>query len=680
MARPTVLVEADFLGDSSWSTALNSYIVGIGNGFSINRGVDNNLTYSTSQLSFTLTNRSREFSRENESSTLYGKIDAGVKVRVKVNGTVIWQGHISRYGWTYDAANKEYQCEVEAQDLGFLIQSYNKIQVPYSTSYDVDGAMQAVVDQITPAITGYSLDDSPIALDYYWEGYSSSLTDEERNAWDALLNLTNHDLGGVLFVNKSNTLRFITGTSLLGITADRTWGQGTSIKPFYEQYRTRFEDIATRVKVDTQTYEEGPGGTVVIYEEDIDTTNPDNEDKAIKIQPYEIREYDATYDYVISSMTTPVYTTDYTVNSKWDGSGLDMQSSLTFSCINNGTYARVFMYNFSDKDMFVTKMRIRGTVVSPPTETTSFAETLSSPSIFNQSGEYNVSLNYLDDRPVVHNYMYSQLRIKRYANPILTLKFNWGAYDESDSTTTTDMIALELYDGVYYKSVTSTGSESDDYWRVVSIDHSIVIGGLFETTVTLVPSHIFRDSQNVVWDNFEREDTASALGTSPTGYAWTNISNGIHISSNKAAANNTGYCAVNINTGRDDHVVEALFEQVDGTKMTFGVTIGTNSSHTNDFWQVLYEKDGATSRIRLFKAVGGITYGYVVSFNFTPNSSQTIEMRAIKVRDKLKVWIDGVLRINYKDSQLINSGKTYAGVFMIYSTTLRGDNFYAQGL
>jgi len=676
MARPTVLIEADFAGNSTWNTNLHDYIIGVGSGFSISRGVDDNLQYNTSEINFSVTNKSRIFTQTLGSSSLYGKIEVGVKLRVKINTVIVWQGHIISYGWKFDARNKVNICNINAQDIGGIINKYANISAAYSGSITVNAAMTLITNQIFPTITT-SFDTSTTTLPFYWAGITANLAEQRidtqgTSAWGALQNLADHDMGGVLFVNKSNTLVFKKIENILGVASPKLWGSGTNVLPVYENYEIKFEDIAQKAEIETTNYQVDPAGTVIMYRETIDLINGG----ARKVEAYETYEFTATYDYVASSITTPAYTTDYLVNSSNNGTGGDRQADLTFSFVNNGANGTVFFYNFSATPFYISKMQIRGVPASPPTSSVVFSRELAPPSIYNQIGSIKKKFDFLSDTYIVRDYIYSQLRIHRYSNPALELQFKWGSAltTTEDTAIIADMIALELYDLVYYKSITNTGSNVDDYFRVVSIDHNIAIGQLFETTVKLIPSHMFRDKSNIAWDDFDRPNTASSLDTSPTGHIWTNDAGGFHINNNTATPNTSNNVSY-FNLGSVEQIVEVFFSNLGVTSSGFVKILFSGTNFLNDVFEAAYGYNPVNGQTIAFSHNGVSLNTDIVSY--TRKSNNTLELRVVKKSNKVKIFADGKLVLSTSHINLSAAG-TYCGVISDSNTLF--DNIYTQGI
>ena len=98
-------VEADFDRDGSYGTDLTGYVTNPGGTISWQRGLGKDGVYQVSRLGLSLNNSSGIFTVDNSASSLYGKIEPEVPLRVVATFAgaeyAAWTGYIKswRHGW-----------------------------------------------------------------------------------------------------------------------------------------------------------------------------------------------------------------------------------------------------------------------------------------------------------------------------------------------------------------------------------------------------------------------------------------------------------------------------------------------------------------------------------------------------------------------------------------------------
>lgn len=687
MTRPAVLLELDTGKDTTFATDISAYLVGTGSSISINRGVNKNYQYETSSLSLNLNVISRDFVPTDNSiyldgiDSFTGYISQGTELRVKVDGTVLFQGFITNYTFEYAAREAESILNIEAEDISVLASNYTDIKAGFSTSIDVDNALSTVLDLIPDvSASNYSLDDSDLVLNFFYSGDLSS--EDGVEAWSLLQETAAHELGGFFYISKDNKFKLKKYSNMMGSTASRTWGQGTSIMPNKAGYQFRIDELITKSKVTSRSYTGGAANEVVWSDTRGEATNDSR-----YVAQYEVYNVEMEYSKPVSAITTPVADTDYKLNSAADGSGTNYITSPPSPAIvvsyNFSTWVTKALASFSCRatGFYITKSQIRATPVEVPSETVSLEYAEELPSTFLGFGSLERDLPYYFETDMVKNYAKSQLKTFRYLSPRLTLSFTWGSDNGSDSAITTDMIAMELGELVRFKDTggTEDGLFINDYYRIVGINHYMSIGELFETEVILVPSNEFRNPEKIVHDSFQRPNSSATIGTPPTGTAWTLTTAGaISIVDNKIIPDNAGVNGAYQTLSTSNQVVEAKFSNIDSdTNEQIGLIVALQDS--SNLYYVIYNDASDTVLIEKHSTAGGtqtLAYKSYISSDLRVN--KTIELRCIKIGDLFKVWVDGKLLIVHEDTSTVNGNN--AGIIFYNTNSIYCTDFYAQAL
>jgi len=854
MATPTILIEADFLNNNTYSTDLTGYLTGTGTSIDIDRGVDENYLPQGSQLTIQFLDPLRVFTIENSFSVLYGKLQQGVKLRVKVSGTIAWQGFISNYTNQYDAQSKQNSVSITADDISLYANFSTPISVAIQTTSSVSAAMALLLGQIpTISASNYTLDSSDNILSNFWigeqpsfsfkeiiitkrcgasedqgsswvnptnailddavyatwttvdntskeqsstlratdfqfnipttinnihgieisieakataeaniksvelrystygygnlvttpiplttsdtayvfgssqslagsnsgqyesinsntfgvdiifednaantaiqtisvdsiqirihyaskYGESSTTTSSEINVWQQANDVANHELAGFFYTSKDSKFIFKKASNMMGSTVSRTWGQGTSILPISANEKYRVEDMAIKSKIKVMKYDSSQSATAVIWS---DPRGAETNDSRLVPERFGYTAY--IYYETLSTPITPVANVDYKLNSLANGTGTDYiitppGAPITVSFGAFGSNGGVIGFYHPLNPFYITKLQIRGTTpLVQPNEEVSIERIENTPITFIGTGTIDHDFSYYGDIPLMRNYTVSELKKHRYYTSNLILDFLWGDYHNSTSAVTTDMIALELGELVRYKDTggVETGLGINEYYRVIGIKHHIAIGELFQTEVTLTPSHNFRNPTAIVYDDFKRPDIAASIGTPPTGTVWTAVGAAMSVSGNRIKADTAGVSVVHQTLGTSNQVVEAKFSSLSASAVE---TVGLTFSYLNSSNYYYAYWDDVTNRIDIQRVSAGATT-YPAFVSYTPNSNGRMELRVIKIAGLIRVWVDGKLIITYEDGSPVNGNN--AGI-LIYNTTLvYCDGFYAQGL
>lgn len=287
--------------------------------------------------------------------------------------------------------------------------------------------------------------------------------------------------------------------------------------------------------------------------------------------------------------------------------------------------------------------------------------------------ELNLQIPWVADDNTVRDFGYSLLRIGRYPSGRLRQRYQLG--DDN-----TRQFALGAKPGKLIQYVSPTahgveGEQANDYYRVESRLLTFSLPGkLHEVELTLVPAYQFRNLAAIAWDDFNRPDTASTLGNTPTGKTWTGDTQ-MKISSNQAVptTNLPNFPTFDLGAGKTDIVAECSFS---GLTTTAYAGIVYRYSNTSNFWRAEYLGNTTTFFIRLVKVVAGVTT--VVGSNYSLSAAPTSgELRVIVQGNRHRVWWNRTLTHDQTDSSI--NTNTQVGI-RLRETANAADNFYVQAL
>lgn len=154
--------------------------------------------------------------------------------------------------------------------------------------------------------------------------------------------------------------------------------------------------------------------------------------------------FDSTSTQVaVDTWTTPVATTDFTVNTQADGLGSDLTASITISVVKKATIMEITLTNTSASNGFLTLLKARGTPINAGDETFMVAEDATSQTAYGiRSYAFPAPLqgsvqNALD---------YARAVLAVYKGPVPVLKVGFQA--NRDATRFAEMIVRDVSDRV----------------------------------------------------------------------------------------------------------------------------------------------------------------------------------------------------------------------------------------
>ena len=658
----TFTVEADFDRDGSYETDLTDYVTALRSGtMLINRAFTSEL--KPSELQIRLDNISGIFSPLNSSGSLYGQLGAHVPIRVTADHNsvsyTLWSGYTQR--WVNDFGGPGQAVTVQCRDIAEYLFENEPVNVLADTSRDTDGALIAIMDALSLASGDRNFDDGVQALPMHFV--------VGQEAGPAMLDVVDSEMGGRLFVQADGELRFEARSTRLGHTADATWGDGTNIQCENPQLIIDPQDLVTGIRARATVFRSGQADTPIFEFSQNMFTKPSATSMALAAGEVYQRTFQANSAYL--ALTTPDDVYDYTANSAIDGTGTDKTAQLgvTVTDLGGGRFTLKLVNNDASM-IYVTKFRLRGQPVEFFADRPEATFSLSVPGMkAGKTLEIDIPFGG-DSGGTMRDYAYGLMRTWRYVVPVVVAPFAW---DHDD--TIAAMLGAELGDLVQFADLAPAGNAAwatgaDDLYYVESIRHELQFGAICKTTVTLVPSYVYRDTDHCAFDTFDRSNASGDLGTTFNGKTWANDT-GFDIASNAARANTDTLSVPDVTLGVDDQVVEVQLANI-GTGDEVGVVL--RKTDASNYYRAYVDK--GSNEVILEKVVATVVTE-LASPAFTVGSSH--EIRAMVQGDRLRVWVDFVQYIDETDSAL-TTGTKCGLMARNASGTTTFENFYGQGL
>jgi hypothetical protein len=664
----TWTLEADFDRSGSYETDLTPYCDTADSSVRVSRGRNRNKEAMVSSLAVTLSNDDGAFTPENTASPFYGLLQPEVPVRLLATHSAVEYAIFAGYSmrWTTKFfAEAHSVCELECEDIQRVLMEGSPIHVTVSEARDTDAALIAIMDAVGLTAADRDFDDGVQDLPLHFVLGQTPL--------EAMQEVESSEMGGRLYPTADGKLRFESRSYRLGIAPDQTWGAGTSILPVGETYDLNPIEVYTSAMVRMTTFRTGQADVEVFrFSRNMLNDTPDS----LELTAGAVWEYEFNPQSGTVSITEPVSGVDYTANTAANGSGTDRTANLEVTVTDRGAGKfRLRLKNTHASPIFVTMFRLRGQPVSFFADRPEAFFELGVPGI--RAGmplEFDVPFAG-DGGQKGRDYAYSELRIGRYAWPTLTLPFR--ALNDPEIAA---LLLVDLGDQVLYASPPVDlfqNARVNDWWYVEGLDYNVPAGwaaDVFELTVRLVPSYVFRNLDAIAFDAFDRADATGDLGTSTSGDVWANDA-GFNIVSNRAEPNTAFPEKANLNlgTGVVDQVAEVSLS---------GMAAGASNEQCGVVLRYVDEAnhyrvyvDDQFNVVALVKRVAGVNT-VIADPAWTPTA--TAELRAIVQGSRLRVWLDRRLVIDETDAAL--SAGTKVGLYANNAAGTEFSNFYGQGL
>lgn len=404
-----------------------------------------------------------------------------------------------------------------------------------------------------------------------------------------------------------------------------------------------------------------------------------------------------------SSVTTPVSGTDYIANDANDQTGTDRTSSITSTFTDYGSEAEWTLYNDHSGTVYLTLLQIRGTpvvisrspiVIKEQSRATPNTDWFTNPGgavgsvtteVFAPEVSYTfalpddpeivervVDLPYLDaaSSAVMQKYCAGLVNISRQQPERVRVTF----VGHTDAIQTFCIkVELGMLLALDDTDAGRWGSNLNDWYRVEAIEHQIPPPGkgLLRTTLTLRPSWAYFDPATSIFDNFDRPNNGSSLGTTPTGDAWTNAGDGFKVLDGKARPIADASIAWStFDLGAANFVAVAAIENLTSdSNEQAGFTF--RFADTSNLWFAFW--NDALDEFYLSKIVAG-TPTNLATVSYTPRSDGKMEIMVIAQGDRLRVRVDGKQIIDESDSDL--NTNTKLGFFTDATTTVDFDRVW----
>lgn len=663
MVTITWTLKADFDGVGTYDFDLTPYVDMPGMDLRVSRGIGRDGKPQTSKLGFRLSNRDGIFTPENTASALYGKVVPGVPVRLTATYATVDYSITTGYAMSWKVnfqAGISSTVDVECDDIFWFLKNGDPVNVTVSAARDTDAALVAICDALGLVAGDRNFDDGVQDLPLHFAVF--------QNPLEAMQAVAASEMGGLLYPAADGRIRFESRASRLGTTVDATWGDGTLIQPVAEEYNLNPLEFFTSVTARSTVFRQGQADIEIFrFSRSMDTRpNPDS----ISLAAGEVYERDFDTQAAVVAITAPVAQTDYQANDAIDGSGTDRTSLLDVTVTDHGAGRFTLkMVNTHSGTVYVTRFRLRGQPVEFYADRAQVQFSLSVPGL--KAGlplQFDVPFAG-DTGGKLRDYAYQEQRVGRYPWPVLRLPFKAVLADQIGA-----MLAADLGHLIAYASAQDDyqSAQVDDWWYIEALEYRVPAGWageVFECTVTLIPSYVYRNLDAIGFDVFDRDNATGDLGTSTQGKAWANDT-GFDIVSAKARANTDTLSIPDLTLGVNDQIWEVQLADI-GT----GDEVGLNLRKTdaNNYLRAYVDK--GSNEVILEEVVAGVATE-LASPAFTVGSAH--EMRVMVQDTRVRVWVD---RLRYIDATTSITTGTKGGLFARNASgTTTFANPYGEGL
>ena len=541
MATITWALEADFDRDTTYEADLTGYIEHPGAGVRISRGVGRDGRPQASKFTVVLSNRDGAFTPQNGESPFFGLLVPGVPVRLTAThnavARTIWTGYAMQWRCSWQQGAWPV-CSVSCEDIFWFLQNRDPVNVTASTSRDTDEALVAIMDALGLTADDRDFDDGIQVLPMHFA--------VGQEPAEAMMAVVASELGGLLYPDALGRIRFEARNSRLGTAIDDTWGDGTAILPVAVEYDLNPMEVYTHVTARSTRFRTGQDETKIFEVSENMFTKPAATSRALAAGEVYERTFQANSAFY-GAIVTPEAVYDYTANDAQNGTGTDRTGLLevTVTDLGSGRF-RLRWRNTHSATIYVTKFQLRGTPVEFFADRAEAVFSKGVPGLkAGKSLQFDVPFAG-DTGQKLRDYAYQELRVGRYAWPVVRLAFKAAFDDEIAALLDADLGHLIRFgdlDAELHES-----ARVDDWWYIEALDYQVPPdwgGEVFDVKVTLVPSYVYRNLDAIVFDTFDRADASGDLGTAFSGDVWADDT-GFDISGGYAVPNSTGLQVPNL--------------------------------------------------------------------------------------------------------------------------------------
>ena len=606
------------LAEAALGRDVLQYFEGVSQTLSVARGQGKERVQLNGELRIRVNNRTGDWTPGNTASPFYSKLGTHVPIMVAavLNGEYfdLWRGFIVRTEPSFVPRNvSSPMVDLTCRSLLSVMLDREMIGILYQGGLHTP---QSAIDRLLDygltggaSVSGQYQDldniNTSFKLNGYWCGIESMLAN--------LDDIAECSLGGKIWETKDGTLRYKRANFFLHTTPPYTWGDGTSIKPTEVRIDPGQDMAAVRLRL-SFNYFRGAAGTVVY-------TNPRG---SANSDSHQINNYDQYMERIslanpVDSIIQPVATTDYLANSLKGGGGTNRTATMTVSCDDGtlgieggggGTYIG-YLNGFAGI-VYLTFAQLRGTSIIVTNNTQVFEEDLprtprNLPRTFTNRAQ-SLSLRFLESSILTYVWAHWVWHRNQWPVPIYTLSFDW-----TSDAIRANMLRLELHDMVLFDDRAELVSSKTNEWlRVIGIDHRITIGGVHRTIVRLIPSWyyvlVMSDvaATQAVFDRFLTGTTAN-LDVGPTGLTWLSLTTHQYAGANGAQSTGAaGAVAINhVDIGFANHQVFDRVSAAHGALANQEYGILFRFSNGDNYWRATYYNNG-DGKVRLVKRVVGV--------------------------------------------------------------------------
>lgn len=633
----TWALEVDFDRDGSYETDLTAYVSEFAGGWTISRGMGPDGVYQGARLQVGLNNNDARFTPDNPNGAHYGSYHlAAIPIRLTANHNTVDYTLMTGYidAWSVEPGPwGGMAAKLTAFDLSRFLQDGQPL---YLT------AQQRTTDEaIEDIATAYGLAAGDLDLEPGAQTLPLHFVFGQRPL-EAMHAVMRSEMAGQLWIGDLGKIRFEARNTRLGVTPTATWGDGTNVIPSRVRVVWDRYDYVTRVDVQQTVLRTGADEIEVLRSlGSFDTGD------AVGIAAGATYRAVIPAESAVDSIVTPVADRDYRGNSAADGSGTDQTSDLTVTATLNGAGEITFTVENAGAGTVYFEYVIRGVAVEYSDRAIARAEKTVSGVVGGR--ELSIDVPFAGGNQLQGlDFAVQTLRSFRHLYPRVELEFD---HDTDDNIAA--MLAAEIGQRIAFadEDANERSSYVNDVWYIERIEHRGRPARMERTTVTLIPSYLFRDLDRIAYDDFARDNATGDLGTALCGTAWSGDGN-MDIVSGKARANSDSLQMPVLDLGGSDNGCQVV--EVDIAAIGTGDEVGVVFQYTDADNQYRCYLDKGSNELILEKNVATVVTE-ITSPAFTVGTAH--ELKVLRQGTRIRVYVDGVLRIDTTDSAFSTGNK-----------------------
>lgn len=296
-----------------------------------------------------LENGDGRFTPEYASGPLYGQLELERRARVL--------GYLAD-GVTTKSLFYGFISDIEPDPLSKKVTVYCQDWSPFLQAFDLN--LGPLENKTTGFIIGAILDEVGFPAGGTWRDLDTGQTTltywnaRNINAWDAIQEVSEHELGGIFYFDQAGKAVFEDRHSRALATVVNTWPNtiGSLV------YRRRNTQVYAKAKIGLGGFEPGVAGSIIYSHSPL----------PLALAPGATLKLPINYSQPAKAVIAPVSGTDYVANAVVDGTGADRTALVVSTFTNYGGGAQWELRNDNLSTVHFQALKIRGTPLGLPAD------------------------------------------------------------------------------------------------------------------------------------------------------------------------------------------------------------------------------------------------------------------------------------------------------------------------